>query len=164
MHRKIALTAVEKLIFASGDGSHLTVFKTGLGELGGLICGEHTNSLAKFSLIARGEKIHVGSWPAFPANIFPGHHNESVLFRVRQHAHEGKIFVISSSGHFSQEMIDSLCNTKQEKARIQAGGGCSAIIGVNGEFLAGPLYDREGIVYAEINLEDITEEIGRAHV
>lgn len=113
--------------------------------------------LVKFSLIARGEKIHVASWAGFPQEIFPKHQNEGVLFRVRQHAHEGKLFVISSSGHFSQEMIDHLCNTKEEKVRLHVGGGCSAIIGPNGEFLGGPLYDQEGIVYADINLEHIVE-------
>ena len=157
VHRKLAPTLTEKMVFSRGDGSNLHLFKTEWGEMGGLICGEHANSLAKFSLIARGEKIHVASWPAFPQKIFPEHQRETALFRVRQHAHEGKLFIISSSGHFSQEMIDILCNTEDEKARIQVGGGYSAIIGVNGEFLAGPLFDQEGIVYAEINLEDIIE-------
>jgi len=157
VHRKLVPTLTEKLLFARGDGSQLQVFKTDWGEMGGLICGEHANSLAKFSLIARGEKIHIASWPAFPQKIFSAHQNETVLFRVRQHAHEGKLFAISSSGHFSQEMIEILCQSKEEKARLQTGGGCSAIIGVNGEFLAGPMFDQEGILYAEINLEDIIE-------
>jgi nitrilase len=157
VHRKLVPTSYEKLCYARGDGGHLSVFDTDFGEMSGLICGEHANSLAKFSLIARGEKIHVASWAAFPENIFSSRQNETVLFRVRQHAHEGKLFVISSSGHFSQDMIDQLCNTEEERSRIQLGGGCSAIIGVNGEFLGGPLYGQEGIVYAEINFQDIIE-------
>lgn len=157
VHRKLAPTIFEKLVYARGDGSNLHIFKTEFGEMGALICGEHASSLVKFSLIARGEKIHVASWAGFPQEIFPKHQNEGVLFRTRQHAHEGKLFVISSSGHFSQEMIDHLCNTKEERARLHVGGGCSAIIGPNGEFLGGPLYDQEGIVYADINLEHIIE-------
>lgn len=157
VHRKLVPTIFEKLVFARGDGSSLHIFKTDFGEMGGLICGEHTNSLAKFSLIARGEMIHIASWVGFPQKIFPKDRNESVLFRIRQHAHEGKLFVISSSNHFSQEMIDHLCRTQEEKGRLQVGGGCSAIVGVNGEFLGGPLYDQEGIVYADINLENIIE-------
>ena len=157
VHRKLAPTLHEKLVYANGDGSSLNVFKTDRGEMGGLICGEHANSLAKFSLIARGEKIHIASWAGFPQDIFPKAQNESVLFRIRQHAHEGKVFVISSSGHCSQEMIDCLCNTKEEKARLKPGGGCTAIVDVNGEFLAGPLYDKEGMVFAEIDFEKIVE-------
>jgi len=125
--------------------------------MGGLICGEHTNSLTRFSLIARGEKIHVASWPAFPEKIYPGHQNETVLFRIRDHAHEGKVFVISSSGHFSQEMVDLLCRTGEERARIHVGGGCSAIVGVNREFLAGLLINQEGILYADLDFENIIE-------
>ncbi len=157
VHRKLAPTIFEKLVYARGDGSYLRVFKTDFGEMGGLICGEHTSSLAKFSLIARGEKIHIASWAGFPPEIFPSNNNESVLFRCRQHAHEGKLFVISSAGHFSQEMKDYLCRTEEEKARVHTGGGCSAVIGVNGEFLGGPLYDQEGIVYADINFRSIVE-------
>jgi aliphatic nitrilase len=152
VHRKLIPTLFEKLVYATGDGSRLRVFDTPWGELGGLICGEHTSSLAKFSLIARREKIHVASWPAFPQELIPRYQLETVQFRVRQHAHEGKVFVISACGHFSDDMAEILCRTPQERQRVRAGGGCSAIIGVNGEFLAGPLLDEEGIVYADIDL------------
>lgn len=152
VHRKLIPTLFEKLVYAAGDGSGLRVFDTPFGELGGLICGEHTSSLAKFSLIARREKIHVASWPAFPQEVIPRYQLETVQFRVRQHAHEGKLFVISACGHFSGEMADILCRTPQERQRVRPGGGCSAIIGVNGEFLAGPLLDEEGILYADIDL------------
>lgn len=157
VHRKLIPTLFEKLLYASGDGSRLQVVDTAWGELGALICGEHTSSLAKFSLIARGERIHVAAWPAFPRKLHPRHQNETVLFRVRQHAHEAKAFVISASGHFSAEMVDDLCRTDEEKSRLRPGGGCSAIVGVRGEILAGPLLDEEGIVYAEIDLEDRIE-------
>lgn len=152
VHRKLIPTLFEKLVYASGDGGSLSVFNTQWGELSGLICGEHTSSLTKFSLIARREKIHVAAWPAFPQDLMTRHQLETVQFRVRQHAHEGKVFVISACGHFSEEMIDAVCRTPEEKKRLRPGGGCSAIIGVNGEFLAGPLYDEEGIVYADIDL------------
>lgn len=157
VHRKLIPTLCEKLLYARGDGSQLRLYNTEWGEMGGLICGEHTSSLTKFALLGRGEKIHVASWPAFHQDIFPKYQNETVLFRIRQHAHEGKVFVISASGHFSAEMAEVLCGTDEDRRRNRAGGGCSAIVGVNGEFLGGPLIDEEGIVYAEINLEDRIE-------
>lgn len=157
VHRKLQPTIIEKLIYGRGDGSNLHVFPTEYGELGGLLCGEHANSLAKFCLIARGEKIHVAGWPAFPCNLFPALQRESVLFRVRQHAHEGKLFLISSTGYMDQATIDALCDTPEEKARIIDGGGCTAIIGPNGEFRAGPKEDGEGILYADADFEDAVE-------
>jgi hypothetical protein len=36
---------------------------------------------------------------------------------------------------------------------IQGGGGWSAIIGPDGQIIGGPLIDKEGIVYGEIDLE-----------
>lgn len=161
VRRKLAPTLAEKLVYSRGDGSGLKVFKTEYGQLGALICGEHANSLAKFALIAKGETLHVASWPAFPKDLWSPLQNETVLFRVRQHAHEGKLFLISSCGHFSQEMKDKLCSTDAEKARVSLGGGCSAIIGPRGQYLAGPLYDEEGIIYAEVDLEEIIE--GKMH-
>lgn len=157
VRRKLVPTEWEKFVFSGGDGSGLRVYDTDYGQLGGLICGENANSLAKFALIAKGEKLHVASWPAFPEKLWSPLQNETVLFRVRQHAHEAKLFVISSSGHFSQEMIDFLCDTDEEKARVSTGGGCSAIIGPDGRFLAGPLYEGEGIVCADIDIEEIIE-------
>lgn len=157
VRRKLVPTEWEKLVFGRGDGSGLSVYDTDYGQLGALICGEHANSLAKFALIAKGERLHVASWPAFPKELWSPLQNETVLFRVRQHAHEGKLFVISSCSHFSQEMIEMLCATDEEKARVLTGGGCSAIIGPRGQYLAGPLFDEEGIIYADIDLEEIIE-------
>src|SRR6202000_1805369 len=54
-HRKLVPTWAEKLTWAGGDGSSLNVYKTAIGPLGVLACGENTNTLARFSLLAQGE-------------------------------------------------------------------------------------------------------------
>src|SRR5436190_20483541 len=61
-HRKLVPTFYEKLIWANGDGAGLTVHDTEIGKLGMLICGENTNPLARYALIAQGEQIHVSSY------------------------------------------------------------------------------------------------------
>jgi aliphatic nitrilase len=60
-HRKLVPTFYEKLIWANGDGAGLKVCETEIGKLGMLICGENTNPLARYALIAQGEQIHVSS-------------------------------------------------------------------------------------------------------
>jgi len=55
-HRKLVPTWAEKLTWAHGDGASLRVYDTPLGRLGGLACGENTNTLARFSLLAQGER------------------------------------------------------------------------------------------------------------
>lgn len=52
-HRKLMPTFYEKLIWASGDGAGLRVSDTAIGKIGMLICGENTNPLARYTLIAR---------------------------------------------------------------------------------------------------------------
>jgi nitrilase len=70
-HRKLVPTYFEKLVWANGDGRGLRVVETPLGRLGMLICGENTNPLARYSLMAQGEQIHMSSyppvWPTRPA-------------------------------------------------------------------------------------------------
>jgi predicted amidohydrolase len=62
-HRKLVPTYYEKLIWANGDGNGLRVSATELGRLGMLICGENTNPLARFALLAEGEQVHISSYP-----------------------------------------------------------------------------------------------------
>ncbi|MGE6057365.1 nitrilase-related carbon-nitrogen hydrolase, partial [Klebsiella variicola subsp. variicola] len=63
-HRKLVPTWAEKLTWAPGDASGLRVHQTSIGPLGALACGENTNTLARFSLLAQGELVHVASYIA----------------------------------------------------------------------------------------------------
>jgi len=60
-HRKLVPTFYEKLTWANGDGAGLTVVETAIGRIGMLICGENTNPLARFTLMAQGEQLHIAS-------------------------------------------------------------------------------------------------------
>ncbi|XXG99863.1 hypothetical protein Hte_006204 [Hypoxylon texense] len=62
-HRKLMPTFYEKLTWAPGDGHGLEVADTPFGKIGALICGENTNPLARYTLAAQGEQIHISSWP-----------------------------------------------------------------------------------------------------
>jgi len=70
LHRKLMPTFFEKLTWAPGDGHGLCVVKTPFGNIGNLICGENTNPLARYSLIAQAEQLHISTWPAaWPTRI-----------------------------------------------------------------------------------------------
>ncbi len=154
VHRKLVVTNVEKLVYSQGDGSHLKVYDTSYGKLSALQCGEHAMSLAKYALLAMGAQIHVASWPSFPRNVNGEGQRDSVEFRVRQFAHEGKIFVINSCGVTDRQNIDACCDTQAEADNIVSEGGGTSIVGPNGQYLAGPLYEGEAVLTAEISLED----------
>jgi aliphatic nitrilase len=152
VHRKLVPTTTERLVWAPGDGSTLRVYPTPYGELGGLMCGENTNSLARFTLLAQGEKIHTAHWPAFPSE-YNRAGIDGVDLRIRYHAYEGKIFVISSSAVFGDDSIKRLCHTEQARALALKGNCVSGIVNPYGKYIGGPLKGEEGIVYAEVDLE-----------
>lgn len=154
VHRKLVPTFTERLVHTGGDGSGLHVYPTPFGELGGLICGEHGNSLARFALLALGEKIHAASWPAYPtaANQI---NREGMQIRIRAHAFEGKVFVIAACGVFDDRMAEVLCQREEDRRRIVSPGGNSAIVGPTGSYLARPSTEKEEIVLADLNLEEI---------
>lgn len=152
-HRKIVATFAEKIVWGRGDGSSLRVYETELGRLGVLNCGENTNPLARFALLAQGEQVHVANYPALAFKT--GYDMEhAVKLRSGAHAFEGKVFVITSSSTISPEMVEELCDT-DEKRELMTGSGnaVSGIYNPLGECIGGPLIDEEGIVYADIDLE-----------
>lgn len=155
-HRKIMPTFCERLVHAPGDGSGLRVYPTAFGALGGLICGENTNPLAKFALFAQHETVHVASWPAYPtaANQV---NREGASLRTRAVAFEGKAFVLSAAGVFDQSMIAAMCDTDERRRLVVSSGGTSAIVGPTGQYLAGPLTEGEGILVADMDMAQIIE-------
>ena len=151
-HRKLFPTNREKVFHARGDASGLKVYDTALGRIGGLICYEHLQPLLRFALTAQGEQIHCASWPGWP-NYPNGRSNKNVIdVMTRSYALESQSFVILSSLYVP--------DSAAEKANLGNASwnfcGGSGIINPSGEYIAGPLYDQEGIVYGEIDLDLIT--------
>ncbi len=153
-HRKIMPTFTERLVHTGGDGSTFGVFDTDYGKIGGLICGENSNALARFTLLARGERIHATSWPPFVTK-WQLSAKYLMELRLKNHASEGRVFVISSCMFFSDEMVEALCDTEEKKAMVHERGGGSSIIGPDGRYIAGPLENEEGIVLGELDIERI---------
>ncbi|MDG6904632.1 MAG: carbon-nitrogen hydrolase family protein [Nitrososphaerota archaeon] len=153
-HRKLIPTSTERLVHTGGDGSTLSVFKTRLGEIGGLVCGEHTNPLACFALFSMGEKVHAASWPAFIGEKHQ-RNKETIDIRTKYYAFAGGVYVVSAAGICDQETISEIEKVSDLKgqANVASMGGHSAIIDPEGRFVSGPAGDREELVYGEVDLE-----------
>jgi aliphatic nitrilase len=153
-HRKLVPTWAEKLTWAYGDGSTLKVYDTAIGPLGGLACGENTNTLARFTLLAQGELVHVASYIALP--VAPPDYDMAEAIKVRAAAHcfEGKVFTIVSCSTVSEEIIQAMETLVPDaRARLERKNSAfSGIIGPDGRVIGEPLIDDEGIVYADIDL------------
>src|SRR5262249_747148 len=114
-HRKLVPTFYEKLIWANGDGRGLRVVSTPAGRIGMLICGENTNPLARYSLMAQGEQVHLSSnpplWPTRRIAESGGYNlRKAIEIRAGSHAFEAKVFNIVASG-----CIDSSLRCALEK-------------------------------------------------
>ena len=154
-HRKLVPTWAEKLSWSSGDGSSLKVYKTEIGPIGTLACGENTNTLARFTLLSQGELIHIANYISLP--VAPPDYNmaEAIKIRAAAHSFEGKLFTVVSCSTISKEMMDVLKPDVPniEELLTRKSSSFSGIIGPNGAVVGESLIDDEGIVYADIDLE-----------
>ena len=153
-HRKMVPTWAEKLTWAPGDASALRVHDTSIGPLGVLACGENTNTLARFSLLAQGELVHVANYIALP--VAPPDYDMAEAIKVRAAAHcfEGKVFTVISCSTVSKEVVDAMAATHPQARELLARprSAFSGVIGPDGRVIGTPLIDEEGIVYADIDL------------
>lgn len=153
-HRKLIPTWAEKLTWANGDASSLHVHKTSIGPLGALACGENTNTLARFSLLAQGELVHVASYISLP--VAPADYDmaEAIKLRAAAHSFEGKLFTVVSCSTISDDIIEAMSeicpNARETLSRKNS--AFSGVIGPDGRVIGEPLIDSEGIVYADIDL------------
>jgi nitrilase len=141
-HRKLVPTNHERLIWGQGDGRGLRAIETPLGRIGGLICWENYMPLARFSLYESGVELYIAS------TADDGAAWQATLVHI---ARESRAFVIAPS-HFqraSSYPADFPLRALLE-GRDLLGRGGSAILAPDGSYLAGPLYDEEGILYAEL--------------
>ena len=154
-HRKLVPTWAEKLTWTSGDGSSLKVYKTEVGPIGTLACGENTNTLARFALLAQGELIHIANYISLP--VAPPDYDmaEAIKIRAAAHSFEGKLFTIVSCSTISQEIKEALRADvpNVDELLTRKNSAFSGFIGPNGAVIGEPLIVDEGIIYADIDLE-----------
>lgn len=157
--RKLKPTHVERTVFGDGDGSDLDVKETPLGRIGMLACWEHLQPLSRYAMYAQNEQIHITAWPSFSvyrgaANALSGEVNNAVS---QVYALEGGCFVVAPCAIVSAQMQQLLCQSEEQQALLQQGGGFARIYGPDGAMLGKTLgEDEEGLVIADIDLGDIS--------
>jgi nitrilase len=149
-HRKLVPTNHERLVWGQGDGRGLHAVETGFGRIGGLICWENYMPLARFALYESGVEIYIAS------TADDGDAWQATLVHI---ARESRAYVVSPC-HFqraSSYPADFPLASELEGAGLLGRGG-SAILAPDGSYLAGPLYDDEGILYAELDPSTLLAE------
>lgn len=202
-HRKLMPTFFEKLTWSAGDGHGLRVVDTPFGKIGNLICGENTNPLARYALMAQGENLHISTWPAvWPTRAsrpaYMGSVNQGVdqpevgaktsggggvnydnvaanRTRAAAHCFEAKCFGILCSSKLDAEAIDVISKGASDASFVsdtltRAPNGATMFLDPTGALLPGftinsnkveetrdYLQSEEGILYADMNLDDCIE-------
>jgi nitrilase len=147
-HRKLIPTGGERLMWAQGNGNTLVSFDTPIGKLGGLICWENYMPLARNVMYINGVEIYLApTWD----------NSESWLVAMRHIAREGGMFVIGCCQAIKMSDIPDKYEFKSyypdNKVWINKGNSC--VINPKGEFIAGPLCEKQEILYAELDLTEI---------
>ncbi|MGE0589452.1 MAG: carbon-nitrogen hydrolase family protein [Cyclobacteriaceae bacterium] len=147
-HRKIKPTAAERILWGEGDGQDLTVHKTELGSIGGLVCWENYMPLARTALYQQGIEVYLAptadcrdSW-------------QSTLSHI---ACEGRCYVLGCNQYVTKDQYpESLQKELGNQPDLMCSGG-SAIISPMGNVIAGPLFGKEGILYADISQSEVVK-------
>jgi nitrilase len=145
-HRKLKPTGSERVIWGEGDGSTMPVFDTGFGVCGGLICWENYMPLARMAMYQQGIQIYLAptadcrdAWQA----------------TMRHISVEGRCYVLGCNQIITEDAYPA--DIRKQTVVTPACTGGSVIYAPGGRILAGPLYDEEGILYAEIDLEEVVK-------
>ena len=156
-HRKLVPTYYEKLVWSNGDGAGLIVGETEkAGRVGALICGENTNPLARYTMMAQGEQIHVQSYPpAWPTKRKGGYLNKTAnAVRGAAHSFEAKCFTVVCAGVLDEETkrVISEHDDRAREVLDNATGAVTQFFGPDGIKIGNELCEKEGIVYANFDL------------
>ena len=155
VRRKLKPTHVERTVFGEGDGSHLSVCETAIGNVGSLCCWEHLQPLSKYAMYAQNEQVHIAAWPSFSlyrgAAYALGPELNNAASQI--YAAEGQCFVLAPCAVVSPQMSEILCTDDTKRQLLKVGGGFARIYAPDGSSIGQALAeDQEGIVYADIDL------------
>lgn len=139
--RKLTPVVHEQIYHARGDERDVKLFPTEFGKIGVAHCFENFSPLYKHALASMGEQIHCALWYSLAST------GPLVEAAARLHAIESGAWVVVAAQY----------NTgAPEKDSAQPGPnwcsqGGSVIVSPAGEFVAGPVYGEETILYADVD-------------
>jgi beta-cyano-L-alanine hydratase/nitrilase len=146
-HRKVMPTGLERVFWGFGDGSTIPVYDTPIGKIGAVICWENRMPLLRTAMYAKGVQIYCAptadfspSWQASMTHI----------------AVEGGCFVLSANQFCRRKnyppapeyTFGGLDEEPSPESVIWPGG--SSIVSPSGTVLAGPNYEGEGLLTADL--------------
>jgi nitrilase len=152
IHRKLMPTGTERLIWGFGDGSTIGTTQSPAGRVGAVICWENYMPALRQAMYAQGVELYCA----------PTADDRPTWISTMTHiALEGRVFVLTAcqairAGAYPDWYQDQI--GEPADAYLLRGG--SAIVAPDGTVLAGPVFEEEVILEAEVDLS----EIARGHL
>jgi predicted amidohydrolase len=151
-HRKLVPTYTERMVWGPGDGAGLRAVDSASGRVGSLVCWEHWMPLARQALHESGEDVHAALWPTV---------HEMHQVASRQYAFEARCHVLAAGSIMRASSLPP--ELEPHPDRISSANdlvlrGGSAIIGPDGAYLRGPVFDEPAILVADLDLGRNREE------
>jgi len=146
-HRKLMPTAMERMIWGFGDGSTLTVVDSPYGRIGSVICWENYMPMLRMAMYAKNVALYCAP---------TADDRDTWLATMRHVALEGRCFVLTACQFLRKSAFPATVRVSlgdSPDAVLMRGG--SAIISPLGKVLAGPHFEGETILAAELDLNDI---------
>ncbi len=146
-HRKLMPTALERMIWGFGDGSTLTTVPSPYGPIGAVICWENYMPLLRTAMYAKNIALYCAP---------TADDRDTWLPSMRHIALEGRCFVLTACQFLRRSAFPAdlrVALGDGPDAVLMRGG--SAIVNPLGQVLAGPHFDGETILTADLDLADI---------
>ena len=147
-HRKLKPTGSERVVWGDADRDYFPVMDTPWGPMGNLICWESYMPLARVALYQKGVTLYLSP---------NTNDNPEWQHTIRHIAVEGHCYFINCNQFFTREMYPRTAGAEEEIRRLPEvvcrGGSC--VIDPYGHEVVPPLWDAEGILYAELAMDKV---------
>lgn len=154
-HQKLVATVGERLVHTGGHGDTLTTFDAPFGPVSGLICGENSNPLAVYAMMAMHTMVHVAAWPPHFGGRRAMHKDIGAV--TPGLAYSLGAFVINSASAVTDELIDLYAATEEDRAHLTSlkDVGTVSIVNPSGDIIAKSEGGGDQILYADADLNEV---------
>lgn len=148
IHRKLKPTGSERCVWGDANKGYFPVVRTPWGVMGSLICWESYMPLARVALYEKGLSLYIAP---------NTNDNKEWQDTIRHIAIEGHCYFINCDMYFTKEMYPDNLHCSDEIAKLPdvvcRGGSC--IVDPYGHYETEPVWDKEEIIFAELNMQKV---------
>lgn len=147
-HRKLKPTGSERVVWGDADRDYFPVMETPWGPMGNLICWESYMPLARVALYQKGISLYISP---------NTNDNPEWQDTIRHIAIEGHCYFINCDMFFTRADYPKTASGGEEIAKLPeiACRGGSCVVDPFGHVVSDTIWDQEGIIYAELDMQKV---------